>query len=105
MRFILWIFFFQGENALAAVPEESRHEGKISFKVYRKYFTAGANYFVIFILIVFNILAQVSFWEPQIILNVFWVCEVLCPPFNFLIFLILYVLVPVMFHRKCLSVL
>uniref|UniRef100_A0A8C3DJX3 Multidrug resistance-associated protein 4 n=1 Tax=Corvus moneduloides TaxID=1196302 RepID=A0A8C3DJX3_CORMO len=40
-----------GENALAAVPEESRHEGKINFKVYRKYFSAGANYFVIFILL------------------------------------------------------
>ncbi|NXA67055.1 MRP4 protein, partial [Mohoua ochrocephala] len=50
-----------GENALAAVPEESRHEGKINFKVYRKYFTAGANYLVIFILIVFNILAQVAY--------------------------------------------
>uniref|UniRef100_A0A8C0FJH0 Multidrug resistance-associated protein 4 n=1 Tax=Bubo bubo TaxID=30461 RepID=A0A8C0FJH0_BUBBB len=53
--------------------QESRSEGKINFKVYRKYFTAGANYFVIFILLVFNILAQVSSWEPQIILNVFWV--------------------------------
>uniref|UniRef100_A0A8C0FHW5 Multidrug resistance-associated protein 4 n=1 Tax=Bubo bubo TaxID=30461 RepID=A0A8C0FHW5_BUBBB len=51
------------ENALAAMPEESRSEGKINFKVYRKYFTAGANYFVIFILLVFNILAQVSSWE------------------------------------------
>uniref|UniRef100_A0A8C5J7S6 Multidrug resistance-associated protein 4 n=1 Tax=Junco hyemalis TaxID=40217 RepID=A0A8C5J7S6_JUNHY len=50
-----------GENALAAVPEESRHEGKISFKVYRKYFSAGANYFVIFILLLFNILAQVAY--------------------------------------------
>ncbi|XP_010140951.1 PREDICTED: multidrug resistance-associated protein 4-like, partial [Buceros rhinoceros silvestris] len=49
------------ENALAALPEESRSEGKISFKVYRKYFTAGANYFVIFILLVFNILAQVAY--------------------------------------------
>ncbi|XP_074994477.1 ATP-binding cassette sub-family C member 4 isoform X1 [Calonectris borealis] len=49
------------ENALAAVPEESRSEGKINFKVYRKYFTAGANYFVIFILLVFNILAQVAY--------------------------------------------
>ncbi|KAJ7402776.1 hypothetical protein BTVI_83468 [Pitangus sulphuratus] len=49
------------ENAVAAVPEESRHEGKISLKVYRKYFTAGANYFVIFILILFNILAQVAY--------------------------------------------
>ncbi|NWI37959.1 MRP4 protein, partial [Picathartes gymnocephalus] len=50
-----------GENVLAAVPEESRHEGKINFKVYRKYFTAGANYFVIFILLLFNILAQVAY--------------------------------------------
>ncbi|OWK62881.1 Multidrug resistance-associated protein 4 [Lonchura striata] len=50
-----------GENALAAVPEESRHEGKINFKVYRKYFTAGANYLVIFILLLFNILAQVAY--------------------------------------------
>lgn len=60
MVFILFFCFFQAENALAAVPEESRSEGKINFKVYRKYFTAGANYFVIFILILFNILAQVS---------------------------------------------
>uniref|UniRef100_A0A8B9PQ51 ATP binding cassette subfamily C member 4 n=1 Tax=Apteryx owenii TaxID=8824 RepID=A0A8B9PQ51_APTOW len=49
------------ENALAALPEESRSEGKINFKVYRKYFTAGANYFVIFILSLFNILAQFYF--------------------------------------------
>ncbi|XP_049671760.1 ATP-binding cassette sub-family C member 4 isoform X4 [Accipiter gentilis] len=49
------------ENAMAAVPEESRSEGKINLKVYRKYFTAGANYFVIFILVVFNILAQVAY--------------------------------------------
>uniref|UniRef100_A0A8C5U3W5 Multidrug resistance-associated protein 4 n=1 Tax=Malurus cyaneus samueli TaxID=2593467 RepID=A0A8C5U3W5_9PASS len=49
------------ENALVTVPEESRHEGKIGFKVYRKYFTAGANYFVIFILILLNILAQVAY--------------------------------------------
>uniref|UniRef100_A0A663F6A0 Multidrug resistance-associated protein 4 n=1 Tax=Aquila chrysaetos chrysaetos TaxID=223781 RepID=A0A663F6A0_AQUCH len=53
------------ENALAAVPEESRSEGKINFKVYRKYFTAGANYFVILILLIFNILAQVSCWEAN----------------------------------------
>ncbi|NXC60954.1 MRP4 protein, partial [Aleadryas rufinucha] len=67
-----------GENALAAVPEESRHEGKINFKVYRKYFTAGANCFVIFVLLVFNILAQVayvlqdwwlSYWANQEKLN------------------------------------
>ncbi|KAM4788295.1 ATP-binding cassette sub-family C member 4 isoform 8-T8 [Cyanocitta cristata] len=56
-----------GENALAAVPEESRHEGKINFKVYRKYFTAGANYFVIFILLVFNILAQMILYLPLLL--------------------------------------
>lgn len=82
MGFILWTFF-QGENALAAVPEESRHEGKINFKVYRKYFSAGANYFVIFILLLFNILAQVSCWKPQIVLNVFWVCEIFSLSFFF----------------------
>ncbi|NXA46167.1 MRP4 protein, partial [Nothocercus julius] len=49
------------ENALTAMPEESRSEGKISLKVYRKYFSAGANYFVIFILVLFNILAQVAY--------------------------------------------
>lgn len=49
---------------MAAMPEESRSEGKINFKIYRKYFTAGANYFVIFVLILFNILAQVSGGEP-----------------------------------------
>ncbi|XP_071598004.1 ATP-binding cassette sub-family C member 4 isoform X2 [Heliangelus exortis] len=49
------------ENAMAAVPEENRSEGKINFKVYRKYFTAGTNYFVIFILILFNVLAQVAY--------------------------------------------
>lgn len=62
-RLMFSFFFFQTENPLAAVPEESRSEGKINFKVYRKYFTAGANYFVIFILVLFNILAQVSRWE------------------------------------------
>uniref|UniRef100_A0A8U7M3P9 Multidrug resistance-associated protein 4 n=1 Tax=Corvus moneduloides TaxID=1196302 RepID=A0A8U7M3P9_CORMO len=52
----------QKDGAVEQPPvSESRHEGKINFKVYRKYFSAGANYFVIFILLVFNILAQVSF--------------------------------------------
>uniref|UniRef100_A0A8C3ILG3 Multidrug resistance-associated protein 4 n=1 Tax=Chrysemys picta bellii TaxID=8478 RepID=A0A8C3ILG3_CHRPI len=40
---------------------ESRSEGKINFKIYRKYFAAGANYFVIFILLLLNILAQVRY--------------------------------------------
>uniref|UniRef100_A0A663MJT2 Multidrug resistance-associated protein 4 n=1 Tax=Athene cunicularia TaxID=194338 RepID=A0A663MJT2_ATHCN len=52
----------QKDGAVEQPPvSESRSEGKINFKVYRKYFTAGANYFVIFILLVFNILAQVAY--------------------------------------------
>ncbi|XP_058040750.1 ATP-binding cassette sub-family C member 4 [Ahaetulla prasina] len=46
---------------LTALPEESRSEGKIGFTIYKKYFSAGANYFVIFILLVLNILAQVTY--------------------------------------------
>uniref|UniRef100_A0A670YU83 Multidrug resistance-associated protein 4 n=1 Tax=Pseudonaja textilis TaxID=8673 RepID=A0A670YU83_PSETE len=48
---------------LTSLPEESRSEGKIGFTIYKKYFSAGANYFVIFILLVLNILAQVSFFR------------------------------------------
>ncbi|XP_044865818.1 ATP-binding cassette sub-family C member 4 isoform X4 [Mauremys mutica] len=49
------------EPLVTALPEESRSEGKINFKMYRKYFAAGANYFVIFILLLLNILAQVAY--------------------------------------------
>ncbi|XP_025056140.1 multidrug resistance-associated protein 4 isoform X2 [Alligator sinensis] len=49
------------EPVLTAVPEESRSEGKINFKIYRKYFSAGANYFIIFILLFLNVLAQVAY--------------------------------------------
>ncbi|XP_038615214.1 multidrug resistance-associated protein 4 isoform X2 [Tachyglossus aculeatus] len=49
------------ENMQVAFPEESRSEGKIGFKAYRKYFEAGASYFVIFVLIVLNVLAQVTY--------------------------------------------
>uniref|UniRef100_A0A8C4VW10 Multidrug resistance-associated protein 4 n=1 Tax=Gopherus evgoodei TaxID=1825980 RepID=A0A8C4VW10_9SAUR len=49
------------EPLVTALPEESRSEGKINFKIYRKYFAAGANYFVIFILLLLNILAQVRY--------------------------------------------
>ncbi|XP_069746450.1 ATP-binding cassette sub-family C member 4 isoform X3 [Narcine bancroftii] len=50
-----------GESVLSAVPEENRSEGSISFNVYKKYFLAGANLFVIFIVILLNVLAQVSY--------------------------------------------
>ncbi|XP_074845315.1 ATP-binding cassette sub-family C member 4 isoform X2 [Carettochelys insculpta] len=49
------------EPLVTALPEEDRSEGKINFKIYKKYFTAGANYFVIFMLLILNILAQVAF--------------------------------------------
>ncbi|KAH0624489.1 hypothetical protein JD844_031979, partial [Phrynosoma platyrhinos] len=49
------------EPILTALPEESRSEGKIGFNIYKKYFAAGANYFVIFILLSLNILAQVAY--------------------------------------------
>ncbi|XP_062831587.1 ATP-binding cassette sub-family C member 4 [Anolis carolinensis] len=49
------------EPLLTALPEESRSEGKIGFNIYKKYFAAGANYFVIFIIFSLNILAQVAY--------------------------------------------
>ncbi|XP_069811868.1 ATP-binding cassette sub-family C member 4-like, partial [Dendropsophus ebraccatus] len=49
------------EPVLTAVPEESRSEGTVGFKVYKKYFLAGSSYFMIFILILLNILAQVAY--------------------------------------------
>uniref|UniRef100_A0A670I614 Multidrug resistance-associated protein 4 n=1 Tax=Podarcis muralis TaxID=64176 RepID=A0A670I614_PODMU len=38
-----------------------RSEGKIGFSIYKKYFAAGTNCFVIFILLLLNILAQVAY--------------------------------------------
>ncbi|XP_066477246.1 ATP-binding cassette sub-family C member 4 [Tiliqua scincoides] len=49
------------EPVLSALPEESRSEGKIGFSIYKKYFAAGANCFVIFIIFFLNILAQVAY--------------------------------------------
>uniref|UniRef100_A0A670I6L0 ATP binding cassette subfamily C member 4 n=1 Tax=Podarcis muralis TaxID=64176 RepID=A0A670I6L0_PODMU len=49
------------EPVLTALPEESRSEGKIGFSIYKKYFAAGTNCFVIFILLLLNILAQVRY--------------------------------------------
>lgn len=48
------------EPVLTTLPEESRSEGKIGFNIYKKYFAAGANYFVILILLFLSVLAQVS---------------------------------------------
>ncbi|XP_035867120.1 multidrug resistance-associated protein 4 [Phyllostomus discolor] len=49
------------ENVQATVPEESRSEGKIGLKAYRNYFTAGANWFILIILVLMNIAAQVTY--------------------------------------------
>ncbi|KAJ1116094.1 hypothetical protein NDU88_004313 [Pleurodeles waltl] len=49
------------EPVLTAFPEETRSKGKIGFKLYRKYFKAGANYLMIFILLLLNVLAQIFY--------------------------------------------
>ncbi|KAM5180099.1 ATP-binding cassette sub-family C member 4 isoform 1-T1 [Mantella aurantiaca] len=49
------------EPVLTAVPEESRSEGTVGFKVYRKYFLSGSSYLMIFILLILNILSQVAY--------------------------------------------
>ncbi|XP_028724042.1 multidrug resistance-associated protein 4 [Peromyscus leucopus] len=49
------------ENAQAAQPEESRSEGKVGFKAYKNYFTAGASWFFIIFLILLNMAAQVFY--------------------------------------------
>ncbi|XP_074155461.1 LOW QUALITY PROTEIN: ATP-binding cassette sub-family C member 4 [Sminthopsis crassicaudata] len=49
------------EDIPVALPEEHRTEGTISFKSYRNYFAAGANCFIIVLLVLLNILAQVAY--------------------------------------------
>ncbi|XP_043846485.1 ATP-binding cassette sub-family C member 4 [Dromiciops gliroides] len=49
------------EEIPVGVPEESRSEGTIGFKAYRNYFAAGANCFIIVLLVLLNILAQVAY--------------------------------------------
>nr|XP_056718111.1 ATP-binding cassette sub-family C member 4 [Euleptes europaea] len=49
------------EPVLTMLPEENRSEGKISLNIYKKYFAAGANYFVILILLFLSVLAQVAY--------------------------------------------
>ncbi|XP_005355719.1 multidrug resistance-associated protein 4 [Microtus ochrogaster] len=62
------------ETTQAAQPEESRSEGKVGFKAYKNYFTAGASWFFIVFLILLNMAAQVfyvlqdwwlSYWANQ----------------------------------------
>ncbi|XP_036105461.1 multidrug resistance-associated protein 4 isoform X10 [Molossus molossus] len=49
------------ENVQVTVSEESRSAGKVGFKAYKNYFTAGAHWVVIILLILVNIVAQVAY--------------------------------------------
>uniref|UniRef100_A0A452VN02 Multidrug resistance-associated protein 4 n=1 Tax=Ursus maritimus TaxID=29073 RepID=A0A452VN02_URSMA len=49
------------ENTQVALSEESRSEGKVGFKAYKNYLTAGAHCLVIVFLILLNIVAQVAY--------------------------------------------
>ncbi|XP_036687855.1 multidrug resistance-associated protein 4 isoform X7 [Balaenoptera musculus] len=49
------------ENIQVTLSEESRLEGKVGFKAYRNYFTAGAHWCIIIFLIPVNIAAQVAY--------------------------------------------
>ncbi|KAM9674352.1 ATP-binding cassette sub-family C member 4-like isoform 2-T2 [Dama dama] len=49
------------ENIQVTLPLEGRLVGKIGFKTYKNYFTAGAHQFIIIFLILVNIAAQVTY--------------------------------------------
>uniref|UniRef100_A0A8D1FUN0 Multidrug resistance-associated protein 4 n=1 Tax=Sus scrofa TaxID=9823 RepID=A0A8D1FUN0_PIG len=49
------------ETIQVALSLESRSEGKVDFKAYKDYFTAGAHWNIIIFLILVNIAAQVSY--------------------------------------------
>nr|XP_020732967.1 multidrug resistance-associated protein 4-like [Odocoileus virginianus texanus] len=57
------------ENIQITLPLEGRSFGRVGFKTYANYFTAGAHWFIIIFLILVNIAAQVSYvlqdwWLP-----------------------------------------
>ena len=54
------IFPSQTENIEVTLPLEDRLEGKVGIKTYNDYFTAGAQWFIIILLILVNIAAQVN---------------------------------------------
>ncbi|KAG8452202.1 hypothetical protein GDO86_004119 [Hymenochirus boettgeri] len=49
------------EPVLTAIPEESRSEGTVGFKVYKKYLTSGSSYLMIFFVFLLNILSQIAY--------------------------------------------
>ena len=50
----------QNENIQVTLPLEGRLVGRVGFKTYENYFTAGAHWFIIIFLILVNITAQVN---------------------------------------------
>ena len=68
------------ENIQVTLTEETRSEGKVGFKAYKNYFTAGAHWFIIIFLILMNIAAQVN---KDIYFGV-------CPQFGIYILFVLY---------------
>ncbi|KAM8976173.1 ATP-binding cassette sub-family C member 4 [Pelodytes ibericus] len=49
------------EPVLTAIPEESRSEGTVGLKIYKKYFLSGSSYLMVFVLFMLNILSQVVY--------------------------------------------
>ncbi|KAM4699820.1 ATP-binding cassette sub-family C member 4 [Discoglossus pictus] len=49
------------EPVLTAVPEESRSEGTVGLRVYKKYFKSGSSWIMIFVVFLLNILSQVAY--------------------------------------------
>ena len=74
------IFPFQTENIQVTLPLEDRLVGRVGFKSYENYFTAGAHWFIIIFLILMNIAAQVN---KDIYFGV-------CPQFGIYILFVLY---------------
>lgn len=50
----------QQAEQVQTVPEESRAQGNIGFKLYFKYMRAGASVLALLVVLLINILAQVS---------------------------------------------
>ena len=59
ISYLTAFFPFQPENIQVTLPLEDHLEGKVGFKTYKNYFTAGADWPIIIFLILVNIAAQV----------------------------------------------
>nr|XP_020747155.1 multidrug resistance-associated protein 4-like [Odocoileus virginianus texanus] len=67
------------ENIQVTLPLEDHLEGKVGFKTYKNYFTAGADWPIIILLILVNIAAQVAYS-----LQDWWLAFCSCNTFYFL---------------------